>query len=127
MPNPLCHFEILVPDPEKAKSFYQNVFDWTFESSPGSNYQVIQTGAAPCGGLMKKPDGMPMRAALQVYILVDNVDETLKKAADGGATVLVPKTEVSGRGYFAVFQDPEGIVLGLFEVAKAEPETPAGE
>jgi len=34
MPNPICHFELIVPDPEKAKSFYGKVFEWEFESTP---------------------------------------------------------------------------------------------
>jgi len=125
MPNPICHFELLVPDPEKAKSFYGEVFDWEFESMPGSDYQLIQTGAPPCGGLMKKPEEMPVNAALQVYVLVDSVEETLGKAEGAGAKVVVPKTEVPNVGHFAVFQDPEGIVLGSFEAVKTPSE--AGE
>lgn len=121
MPNPICHFELLVPDPEKAKAFYGEVFGWEFEATPGSDYQLIRTGKPPNGGLMKKPEEMPVRAALQVYVAVDNVEETLKKAETGGARVVVPKKEVPRVGYFAVLEDPDGIVLGLFEPGKASP------
>ena len=132
MPNPICHFELLVPDPEKAKSFYAQVFDWKFESTPGSDYQLIQTGAPPCGGLMKSPGEMPVRAALQVYVLVESVEETLKKAETAGGKVIVQKTEVPEVGYFAVFQDPDHIVLGILEAMKTpavtdEPAIPEDE
>ena len=125
MPNPICHFELLVPDPERAKSFYGQVFDWQFESTPGSDYQLIQTGKPPSGGLMRKPEGMPVEAVLQVYVAVESVEETLKKAEAAGARVIVSKTEVPNMGWFAVFQDPQGIVLGIFEVGPAS--SPAGE
>ena len=118
MPNPICHFELIVPDPEKAKSFYGEVFAWEFESTPGSDYQLIRTGQPPPGGLMKKPEEMPVNAVLQVYVAVDSVEDTLKKAEAAGARIIVPKREVPGVGYFSVFQDPDGIVLGIFEAGK---------
>ena len=123
MPNPICHFELLVPDPEKTRSFYREVFDWRFESTPGSDYELIQTGTLPGGGLMRKPEQMPVNAALQVYVLVESVEETLGRAEAAGARVIVQKTEVPEKGFFGVFQDPDGIVLGVFEPGKAPTET----
>jgi hypothetical protein len=126
MPNPICHFELLVPDPERTRSFYGEVFGWEFESTPGSDYQLIRTGRPPHGGLMKRPEEMPVNAALQVYVAVESVEETLKKAEAAGAKVIVPRKVVPGAGYFAVFQDPDGIVLGIFEPAEGQAE-PAPE
>ncbi len=118
MLNRICHFELIVPNPERAKSFYGEVFEWEFESTPGSDYQLIRTGQPPYGGLMKRPEEMPVNAALQVYVAVDSVEDTLKKAEAMGAKVIVPRKEVPGAGYFAVFEDPDGIVLGIFQPGK---------
>ncbi len=124
--NPICHFEFLVPDPEKTKAFYGKIFAWKFQSTPGGEYQMIQTGSWPFGGLMKKPEGMPVNAALRVYVQVESIDETLKKAEAAGAKVEVPKMAEPGEGYFALFQDPDGIVLGIFEVSRGSLGTTSG-
>jgi len=124
--NPICHFEFLVPDPEKAKSFYSKIFAWKFESAMGGEYQLIRTGSPPFWGLMKKPEGIPVNAVLQVYVLVESIDETLKKAEAAGAKVEVPKMAVPGEGHFALFQDPDGIVLGIFEMSKGSLGTTSG-
>lgn len=87
---------------------------------------MIQTGSWPFGGLMKKPEGMPVNAALRVYVQVESIDETLKKAEAAGAKVEVPKMAEPGEGYFALFQDPDGIVLGIFEVSRGSLGTTSG-
>ena len=102
MPNPVCHFGLIVPDPEKAKSFYGKVFAWEFESTPGSDYHLIRTGQPPPGGLMKKPEEMPVNAVLQVYVAVDSVEDTLKKAEAAGARRQYRQHRRRRLGYFSV-------------------------
>lgn len=113
MPNPICHWELMVNDVEKAKAFYRRVFDWTIEGGPAAGYDFIRTGTEPGGGMMAKPAAAPM-AALNVYFLVEDVDRTLRSAADAGATVVVPKTEIPDVGSFGMFLDPDSIPIGVF-------------
>ena len=116
--NPVWHFEIMATEPERAKAFYGKVFDWEFETWPGPmEYVNIKTGKAPEGGLMKKPEQAPM-PALNVYFLVDSVDETLAKAEGAGGRVVVPKMEIPTIGFHACFLDPDGICICLFEELK---------
>jgi len=49
-----------------------------------------------------------------VYFGVANVDDTTSKADFLGATILVPGTEIPGIGRFAVIQDLQGAVFGIF-------------
>ncbi|MBI3948480.1 MAG: VOC family protein [Armatimonadetes bacterium] len=114
MPNPICHFEIMVPDPEKARAFYGQVFDWSYREDPTHDYIVIHTGADPNGGIMRTPPGVPVAASLNVYVRVDDIDATLKRVEAAGGHVIVSKTDIPGIGAFALFSDPDGVALGIF-------------
>jgi uncharacterized protein len=116
MANPLCHFEFMVSDIEKAKKFYSKVFDWKFGdmSLPGMPYLSIDTGTPPGGGMMKKPDMAPM-FALATYFYVDSIDETLKKVTAAGGRVQMPKMEIPTIGWWALFMDPDNIPVMIFQ------------
>ena len=115
MENTIVHFDLMVGDTAKAKAFYGRIFDWSFKAwGEGDEYELIQTGDDPEGGLMKKPEQAP-RPMCNIYVQVQSIDETLDKVIEGGGAVLVPKTPIEGMGYFAVFMDPDAISMGLFE------------
>jgi predicted enzyme related to lactoylglutathione lyase len=113
MANPIIHWELMVADPERAKAFYRQVFDWKFvDTSP--EYELIDTGSPPGGGLLRRPPGVTM-SSLNNYFQVASVDRTLRAAVEAGATVIVPRMEVPTVGWFAMFLDPEGIPVGVME------------
>lgn len=39
----------------------------------------------------------------------------LKKIENNGGTILAPKSAIPGVGWFAMFKDPEGNVLGIMQ------------
>lgn len=114
MGNPLIHWELMVADIDKSKEFYAKIFDWKVEESRFPGYSSIDPGAEPPGAFMAKPEAAP-GCALNVYFHVADIEETLAKAAATGAMVVVPKTEIPGMGWWAMFADPDGITLGVFE------------
>lgn len=114
MPNPLCHFELMTNDPQKCKEFYGTVFDWKFDDASMAGYTLINAGAEPTGGLFPKPAEAP-GVCLTAYFHVEDVEATLAKAAELGATVLVGKTAIPNVGHFAIIADPEGITIGLMQ------------
>jgi len=113
MSNPMVHWELMVPDVERAKAFYGRVFGWKF-AGYGPEYTTIETGQAPAGGLMAKPPTAPA-AALNVYFEVASIERTLRDVVEAGGTVAVPKTEIPP-GWFAMFIDPDGIAVGILEM-----------
>ncbi|MBI4701545.1 MAG: VOC family protein [Deltaproteobacteria bacterium] len=115
--NPLCHFELMALDVEKAKKFYGAVFDWRFESMPGMDYTAVKTGAAPEGGLMLKPKEAPV-PSLGVYFLVENIEQTLEKVQKANGRVIKPRTPIPEMGAWAMFMDPDGICVGIFEAPR---------
>jgi len=116
MGNEICHFEIGSRNLQKAKEFYTSLFDWEIEVDPRTNYAIIHTGKDPDGGLFSAPPEIPL--GVNIYIAVDAVEYTLKKVEEFGGKVIKPRTEVDGMGWFALFQDPENNVIGIWEALK---------
>ena len=114
MGAPLCHFEFTSDDPAGCKAFYAGVFGWEYDDNSMPDYTLVKTGSEPDGGLMKRPAEAPT-PALTVYFMVDDIEATLGKVREGGGCVIVPKTPIPNVGAFAVFSDPEGIVVGIFQ------------
>jgi predicted enzyme related to lactoylglutathione lyase len=115
MGNPIVHWELMVGDMQKAKAFYTKVFDWTIDDSGMPGYGMISTGSDPGGGMMAKPEMAPA-PSLNTYFAVEDIEATLAKATAAGATLLVPKTPVPGVGSWAMFADPDGIPIGIFQM-----------
>ena len=113
MKSALVHWELMVRDVEQAKRFYGAIFGWTF-SPAGPEYTMIDAGAAPGGGLMPRPPGVEM-SAFNTYFAVEDVDATLHRVVETGGNVIVPRMEIPGVGWFAMFTDPEGIPIGVFQ------------
>ncbi|MFB0499876.1 MAG: VOC family protein [Candidatus Hadarchaeaceae archaeon] len=126
MSHTIVHFEIPADNPEKLKQFYENVFGWKIEKSPGPiDYWMISTVPVDeqgkltemgvNGGMMKRQNP---EHKITNYILVESVDEYAKKIEDAGGKIIVPKTAVPSVGYWAMFVDPDGNVLAILEEDK---------
>jgi predicted enzyme related to lactoylglutathione lyase len=114
MANPFVHIELQTQDPEKAKKFYSELFDWTLEEYPDMNYTIIKVGEGTGGGIMKspKPDAMPQWVP---YVLVSDVAASTEKAKSLGATVLADVTEIPDMGWFSMILDPTGAAFALWK------------
>jgi hypothetical protein len=126
MSHTIVHFEIPTDNPEKLKQFYENVFGWKIEKSPGpveywsiSTVPVDEQGKPTemgvNGGMIKRQNP---EHKLTSYISVESVDEYAKKIANAGGKIIVPKMAVPSVGYWAMFADPDGNVLAIFEENK---------
>ena len=112
------HIEIPADDPERARRFYAELFGWSFapEVAGFEGYHVFTTpvGEAGAGGAIGKRGEMAPEK-LRTYVLVDSIDKTLAKVTELGGTVVEPKGEVPGVGWYAVLADGEGNEIGLWE------------
>jgi uncharacterized protein len=116
MANPFVHVELNTTDVDMAKSFYGQLFDWSFEDVPlpGGADTMVKVGDGTGGGLMKHPvPGAP--SAWMAYVSVDDVKAATTTATSLGANILKDVTEVTGMGWFSVISDPTGAVLGLWQ------------
>lgn len=110
--NPIVHFEIGGRDDDRLRTFYAAMFDWEIQPA-GPDYWMVQPEDGGIGGgLMRTREGMP--AYVTVYGAVDDLAASLEKAAELGGKTIVEPTDLQGIGAFAMFQDPDGNVIGLF-------------
>jgi len=109
-------FEIPADNPERAKTFYKNLFGWNINPFPGSDdYWHIDTGGAdetPDGALKKRK--RPEEPIIN-YVSVNSVDKYADKIAKLGGKICMAKTAVPQMGYFAVCQDTEGNSFGIWQ------------
>ncbi len=117
MPRP-THFEIPAENPERAMTFYQNVFGWTFQKWDGPMpYWMIITGpdSEPGinGGLMPRQHaGQPCVNT----VAVADVDAAIATVTKNGGGVAVPKMAVPGVGWLAYCTDLDGHIFGLIQM-----------
>ena len=112
MGDQVTNFEINSGDPAKARRFYTSVFGWKMNEVP-NNYTFVDTDA---GGKGNGGGIGPLRGPkpfVTFYVVVRDLDATLKKASDGGGKVVFPATKVGPTTTIALFSDPDGNVIGL--------------
>jgi len=112
-----CWDELMTTDPEAAKGFYKEIFNWDYremEMSGAETYTICKRGDVEAGGLMKLPPNVPAPPHWMAYILVSDLDATTKRVAELGGNVLLQPTDVPDMGRFSVIQDPTGGVISLW-------------
>ena len=116
MGKPVVHWEFWTEEPGKIAEFYRKVFDWIPRSIPGLDYTLVETGGAGGidGGIMTPKKGK-WPAKLALYVDVEDLATYRDRIAEAGGKVLVADQEVPGVGRLALFEDPDGRVLGLWQ------------
>jgi predicted enzyme related to lactoylglutathione lyase len=112
-PGSIVHVELPTKDPATLKRFYGEVFGWTFQDVPELNYVLWNAPTAPGGGFRIPGEEDP--GGILNYLLVESIDATAPRIEGAGGQVLVPRSEVPETGWFAIFRDPAGNVMGLWE------------
>ncbi len=117
----ITHIDIPVSDLERAKAFYSNLFGWSISAPPGfEDYPMWQApNKISGGGLAPRSEGFTEPRS---YVEVDSIDETLAKAVESGAIVVMAKQPISETSWWAIFTDPDGNNIGLYEGVTEVPE-----
>ena len=111
-----CWNELLTSDEAAATKFYSAVFGWGAADFPDANvkYTIWKQQGKGIGGLMKRSmENIPPHWLS--YVLVADVDGTVKKTGDAGGKALMPPFDVPTVGRIAVIQDPQGAALGIIQ------------
>ncbi len=114
MGNPVVHFEVVGKDANGLQRFYANAFGWEMKPEiPG--YAMAHPNAAGGinGGVGAAPNGGPGHVTF--YVEVPDLAMALGRIEKlGGGRVVEPR-DLPGGGKVAMFSDPEGHVVGLFQ------------
>ena len=114
MPGQFIHVEIPCTDFEKAKKFYEEVFGWKTNYMPERAYMLFETGGGLDGGFYKSSEHAGRQGVIN-YIDVEDIEKTLEAITLHGGATIASKTPVESSGWFALFSDPDGNVLGLWK------------
>jgi uncharacterized protein len=115
-----CWTELMTTDLAKARPFYAALLGWTYKEvpmpgGPGAYLMPQVEGKDAAGMAALQPEqAKQMPPHWSVYVAVDDVAATLKKATDLGAKTVMPTFDIPNVGRMAVFQDPTGAHLSLW-------------
>lgn len=109
--------ELLATDFPKAIAFYEKAFGWTLKDEGTGDdfrYMTFESDGTPYAGIYdaKDDDSVGGMSTWVVYFGADDVDATIAKALELGATVKDP-AEDTEYGRIATLLDPTGAQLRL--------------
>lgn len=113
MANAIVHWEIGAMHERQLLEFYQQMFDWNIDTTNPEYAMVAAADGGIGGGIMQMHGGVP--PYVTIYVSVDDLAASLAKAEGLGGKTIVPPTPIPNVGAFAMFQDPEGHVIGLLK------------
>jgi len=117
MKNKLIHFAIHIDQIERAKRFYDGVFDWGFNDYGQSDFLQIKTDKTENGELIgalqsRKYSPVPEKLiGLECTIGVENLDDIIDRVQKNSGQILMPKTAIPQVGWIAKFLDTEGNLI----------------
>src|SRR6185295_8315555 len=115
----ICYLEIPARTGEESSKFYSEIFGWKVRER-GDGALAFDDSGSVSGTWVAETDRTPDEQT-RVYIMVDNIDNTLKQIESAGGGVTTPRTEIGpGLGAFAAFTDPAGTEFGLYEEPPAK-------
>ncbi len=117
--NALNWFEIPVTDFNRARIFYNAIFDFEMpemQMGPGKMGILLHDREKGVGGAIVWSDGcVPSMTGTLVYLSGgSNLATVLDRVAGAGGEVLTGKTSIGdGMGFIGMFRDTEGNRVGL--------------
>ena len=115
MPNPLVHLELWTKSPKAIADFYARAFDWKVREFGNAAYWMVESGDGGATLGVFTPEKGTWPGNMAGYIRVPDLARALEGIRAAGGTVLVERQDVPNVGAFALFRDPDGRVMGLWQ------------
>jgi len=127
-PNPVGWFEIYVQDMERAKSFYESVFQLTLDLLPAPPapegdscdddmemwaFPMSEKGYGAPGALIRIKGVPSGRGGTMVYFSCEDCADEATRSAERGGSIFRKKMPIGEYGFIAIVTDTEGNMLGL--------------
>lgn len=126
-PNPIVWCEIYVQNMDRAKHFYESVFQVKLEKlespeSPGLDMWAfpMTVDAVGASGALVKMDGVKSGGSGTIpYFHCDEVAVGSERVVKAGGQIHRPKMSIGQYGFMALIVDTEGNTIGLHMPPKA--------
>lgn len=120
-PNPIVWCEIYVQDMDRAKQFYESVFEVKLEKLESPENSEIEMWAFPmtmdtvgASGALVKMEGVESGGSSTIpYFHCDEVSLESKRVVTAGGQIHKPKMSIGQYGFMALVLDTEGNMIGL--------------
>ncbi len=117
-PGTPCWVDLPSADIEASARFYGDLLGWEVPEQPNSaemgGYRRAQLEGDDVAGMMPlMQEGQPQ--VWSTYVSVADADATLAKVREAGGNVMFEPMDVMGLGKMAVFSDPGGAVIGIWQ------------
>lgn len=119
MADGIVHIDIPVKDLDATPEFYAKVFDWELTPMPEQDYVLFTADGGGISGGFTKVGGIHQPGGCIGYIQVDNLESAMETIVKNGGQSQMERQEVGDAGWFALFSDPEGNHMGLWEIRSA--------
>ena len=118
MPNNVAHFAIHADDCDRARSFYENVFGWTFEPWGPPGFWRIHTSPGAVEGALHarhEPVSGTGMTGFQCSIAVEDVEATAAAVKQHGGLLQHEPFLIETVGTVVTFADTEGNVVSAMQ------------
>ncbi len=109
--------DLAANDAGAARAYYEKLFGWKVEVNPDpqyGGYGMAKVDGKDTAGIGPKQD--PQQPSVwQLYIGTDDAAATAKKVEAAGGKVIAPPFDVGDQGRMAVFQDPVGAFISVWQ------------
>ena len=116
-PGTFSWVDLNTDDIESSKAFYADLLGWTYEDIPigdGNHYSMAQVQGRNVAAITPMPQGMGP-TQWNCYVSVEDADAVAARAEELGATILHEPFDVFTAGRMAMFKDPQGAVLMVWQ------------
>jgi predicted enzyme related to lactoylglutathione lyase len=121
MPNNLASFAIHVDDVDRARAFYEAVFEWEFEPWGPPGFYLIHTGDERSPGIqgLLHARHVPRTGTglngFEATFSVDDLDAIISRVEQHGGRITYPKSTIPTVGTLVRFLDTEGNDVGAMK------------
>jgi len=119
-PGVPCWIACVHPDPEKAVTFYTELFGWEAKNlmPPGADgaYFLCKLRGCDVAAVVSQHGALsPPAPGWTTYIWVESADNTVAKVAEAGGSVVAAPFDSPGGGRTAVLSDASGAVFCVWQ------------
>lgn len=119
-PNPVGWFEIYVDDLNRAKKFYEAVFETELTPIPSENSDIEMVGfpmaeeVTGCpGALVKFAHVKPGGGGVLIYFTSEDCSVEASRVVDAGGEIHQEKQAIGEYGFVVFATDTEGNIFGI--------------
>jgi uncharacterized protein len=119
--NAVGWFEIYVQDMDRARAFYERVFETKLEQLPGTDlemwmFPMIDNGPGAPGALVRYPGKDSGGGGVIIYFSCADCAVEAQRAVENGGKLERPKFAIGAYGFISFVLDTEGNMIGLHSI-----------